>query len=523
MKHFKKILVWLWLGMVVCLGTNPAGATPTATIFYTTTNDLFPNPERGFYHHHETHSDSYVPLDLPTLQGYLTDNISLTLCLFYLDDFVSQPISAGYLSLMQTDFDTVRTAGLKCIVRLAYTNQTNGWPPTPPYGDATKAQMLAHLDQLQPYFQANEDVIAVVQAGFIGIWGEWYYTDYFGDPLLGPPTATDYANRGEVLAKLLDVLPAGRMAQLRTPLNKQQIYGTTTPLSLAQAYDGSDIARTGHHNDCFLASADDFGTYADPINEYPYLATETNYVPMGGETCNPNPPRSQCPTALSEMALFHWSYINADYHSTVLSSWVTDGCMDEITRRLGYRLSLTQGTYSDSASPGGAFQYNIALQNDGFAAPFNPRSVELVFRHSSNAEVVMPLSDDPRLWPAGTSQVLSGTITLPAGMLTGTYQLFLHLPDPQPSLQARPEYAIRLANSGTWESNTGYNNLLHTLTVNAPTAILGEQITIGPKSFGLWLLALLAAGLLIGTLGLLRPGSPTLSKWLTTTKINIGG
>ena len=491
------LLVWLWL-IFGYYGAAPAGATPTATITYTPTNDLFPNPERGFYHHHETHSNNYIPLDLPTLQGYRSENITLTLCFFYLDDFVSQPISATYLALMQADFDTVRAAGLKCIVRLAYTNQTNGWPPAPPYGDATKAQMLAHLDQLELYFQANEDVIAVVQAGFIGIWGEWYYTDYFGDPLLGPPTPADYANRGEVLAKLLGVIPAGRMVQIRTPLNKQQIYGTTAAITPAQAYDGSDLARTGHHNDCFLASSDDFGTYVDPANEYPYLAAETNYVPMGGESCNLNPPRSQCPTALAEMALFHWSYINADYHPGVLSSWVSDGCMAEIRRRLGYRFSLSQGSYDDSSYPGGSFSYAISLQNDGFAAPFNPRSVELIFRHSSAVEYVVPLAADPRLWLAGATQVLSGTISLPAGMLTGTYQLFLNLPDPQPTIYARPEYAIRLANSGTWEAATGYNNLLHSLTINSPTAIGYVQVEGKLAPAGSWLVLLIVAAALTG-------------------------
>ena len=48
---------------------------------------------------------------------------------------------------------------------------------------------------------------------------------------------------------------------LRYPALKQSIFGTTTPLTAAQAYDGSPMARTGHHNDCFLSSANDVGTY----------------------------------------------------------------------------------------------------------------------------------------------------------------------------------------------------------------------------------------------------------------------
>ena len=41
----------------------------------------------------------------------------------------------------------------------------------------------------------------------------------------------------------------------------------------------------GHHNDCFLASSDDFGTYDDKSVEYPYMQDDTKYAVMGGETC----------------------------------------------------------------------------------------------------------------------------------------------------------------------------------------------------------------------------------------------
>ena len=82
----------------------------------------------------------------------------------YLDSFVSTAISASYLQAIAADFEVVRQAGLKAIVRYAYTD--NG--STQPYGDATKAQVLAHISQLAPIWNAYSDVIAVFQAGFIG-------------------------------------------------------------------------------------------------------------------------------------------------------------------------------------------------------------------------------------------------------------------------------------------------------------------------------------------------------------------
>lgn len=453
----------------------------SSTVTYAATSALFANPERGFYHHTETHSNPYTPLNPGTLQNWRqNENITLILRVFYLDDFVTSPISQVYLNQMAADFATLRAAGLKAVVRIAYTNQLHfaantTWPPIPPYGDATKAQMLAHLAQLAPVLQANSDVIAVVQAGFIGIWGEWYYTDYFVEDPDNPGVVSNakYAERGEVLTAILNALP-GRMVQVRTPLIKQKIYGTGTgagnALQLNNAFTGSNPARTGHHNDCFLASDSDFGTYSDILADKAYLAAETKYLPMGGETCNPNPPRSECPTALAELALFHWSYLNIDYHPGVLGSWGSGGCLETVKRRLGYRLALIDGSYPNSVQVGNSLNIAINLRNEGWAAPYNPRPVELVLRHQATQALHrFPLAVDPRFWlPEGGTHSIAQSILIPANLPPGPYDLLLSLPDASPGLAGRAEYAIRLANDGVWEAGSGLNKLLHTVTVTAP-------------------------------------------------------
>jgi hypothetical protein len=453
----------------------------STTVTYPATNALFANPERGFYHHTETHSNAYTPLNLLSLQNYRqNEDITLILRLFYLDDFVASPISQTYLDAMAADFATLRQAGLKAVVRIAYTNQlhfapSTSWPPVPPYGDATKAQMLAHLAQLAPVLQANSDVIALAQAGFIGIWGEWYYTDYFVDDPNDPGTVSPakHIERGEVLNAILNALP-GRMVQVRTPLLKQKIYGTGTgagnALPPANAFNGSGPARTGHHNDCFLASDSDFGTYSDIAQDKAYLGEETKYLPMGGETCNPNPPRSECPIALSEMALFHWSYLNTDYHPGVLGGWASGGCLDTVKQRLGYRLALVEGRYPNTVRLGGNLAVEIDLRNEGWAAPYNPRPVELVLRHQGTLAVHrFPLAVDPRFWLAdgGGNHSIVQSIPIPANLPAGAYDLLLSLPDASPTLADRAEYAIRLANDSVWEASSGLNRLLHTVTISA--------------------------------------------------------
>jgi hypothetical protein len=166
------------------------------------------------------------------------------------------------------------------------------------------------------------------------------------------------------------------------------------------------------------------------------------------------------------MARFHWSYLNNHFYRPNLERWKAEGCYSEISRRLGYRLRLTQAQLPEGLKPGDSFSARFTFYNEGFAAPYNPRGLELVLRHKSSGSLTrFNLSADPRRWMPGQSQQVELQATLPSNLPAGAYEALLNLPDPKPNLNARPEYAIRLANQGTWESGTGLNRLLHSVSV----------------------------------------------------------
>ena len=118
-------------------------------------------------------------------------------------------------------------------MRFCYTVANSGSCPEgficPKYGDAPKNIVLNQIAQLKPLLQDNADVIACLQMGFIGTWGENYYSDYFGDPSSngkGKLTDKNWSDKNEVLKALLDALPQSRMIQVRTPQMKQRyVYG----------------------------------------------------------------------------------------------------------------------------------------------------------------------------------------------------------------------------------------------------------------------------------------------------------
>ena len=80
---------------------------------------------------------------------------------------------------------------------------------------------------------------------------------------------------------------------------------------------------------------------------------------------------------------------------------------------------------------------------------------------------MIPLTVDPRRWWANSTATIDESLTLPANIPPGDYDLLLHLPAPEATLQDRAEYAIRFGNTGLWEANSGYNNLNHTVTIHA--------------------------------------------------------
>jgi hypothetical protein len=179
---------------------------------------------------------------------------------------------------------------------------------------------------------------------------------------------------------------------------------------------------------------------------------------MGGETCGLSN-YCTCENSLKDMEDYHWTYMNSGYNGSVLDRWTTDGCMDEVKRRLGYRLSVAD-VYHSAPAAGADLQVALRIKNSGFAAPMNPRAVELVLVDGNGNKTVYELKDvNPRFWFANKTSVINQTIAIPAEA-AGTCTLYLNLPDPKPTLHDNPDFSIRLANDNVWDAATGYNKIL---------------------------------------------------------------
>ncbi len=457
-----KKIVCLFLSLLSLL------AVQAAVITYVPDNTtVFRNPERGF----TEEMSRKVSVNKPNVvKGNLSStwgvryNMTLAVVLYNFNYFKAQDLPDQVLAGFDEDMQELRNYGLKCVLRFAYTESESDKV------DATPDWVERHLQQLAPHLESNKDVIYVVEAGFVGVWGEWYYTTNYGNETqhLNP-------NRRRVVDALMLRVPADRFVLFRYPTTKFDYFGSEEPLPADSAFTGTTRARMGYHNDAFLHNWGNMGTYAsDDLDDDPavrqFIATETLYTPNGGETNIDDDnalAESRYTLAPSEMATYHWSFCGSSYATPVTSRWRNSGLFDTLNVHMGYRYNLIDAQLSDSAAPGGKANVTIRLRNDGYAPIYNERHVFLTLKNG-NTSYSLPLTADPRRWlPNGFVSAINEQLDIPASVPEGTYHLYLYLPDISEQIMNDPRYAVRLANQGVWDAETGLNDLGATLVVNA--------------------------------------------------------
>ena len=468
-----KRLIFAWVA--VCM----TAALTAGNVTYTPDNTtIFKNPERGF-----TEEMSYGVSDAHpnVVKGSISDswgskyNMTLAVVLYNFKKFKFQPLSQKVLNGFDEDMQELRNRGLKCVLRFAYTESQSD------IVDAVPDTVELHLAQLQPYLQKNADVIYVVEAGFIGSWGEWYYTKNYGNE-----SQHMNAKRRRVVDALLMNVPQDRFVLFRYPMIKTEYFGDNTPLPSIAAFTGTDRARMGYHNDAFLNNWGNDGTYAsNNLSDDPavrqYVATETMYVPNGGETnVESNSLAANVYTkAPEEMSTYHWSFCGSSYATQVTNRWRESRIFDTLNIHMGYRFNLIQAAYSDEAAPGGRMNVVIHLRNDGYAPLYNKRTAYLVLKNSAHT-YCLPIKSDPREWRPGHTFILEQP-AVPSDAAEGTYHLYLWMPDQYESIKNDPRFAVRFANVKVWDANTGYNDLGASITISKSAPLDPGELPVLPE------------------------------------------
>ena len=447
-------------------------------VFYTASTEVIPNPERGYFYYTETHyhfdGTGHVALNASTLASARTGTATyngidftgrtIVFRYYYIEKYKTVAmIDPAYLNLLAADLAMVRTAGCKIILRFAYYNQQDS------DSDATPAYVRGHIQQLAPILNQYADIIHAVEAGFIGAWGEWYYTNNFGDQ--GNVSSQNITDRNSVIDALLTNLDPNIFVLLRYIGTRQAYLNSIAP------NPGGNALRLGHHNDAFLAGYANFGTYTtfssqtESFNRL-YLDAITN-IPVGGESANYNPPDSDWTNASTELATHKFSFLNPNYYAQTVQNW-GQANNDTVSRKLGYRIRMISSSIPGTMTGGSQASFQVVVVNDGWLPPVRNRPVYLVLDDGNGHNATCTLSTDIRSWTPGTQITLNGTITAPT--TSAVYNSFLTLPDPSSAIANNPLYMIQTANVGTWNATTGRNAL------NSPVTVTGSNGTQTPAT-----------------------------------------
>lgn len=411
---------------------------PRSDIAFTANNGPYPNPERGFYR------SATVPLQSLTrreLREAFAQGYRLMYVRIDLDDFREQALPQELLAKLDRGFERARAEGMKLIIRPVY-NYPSGETDYAQAEDASLERVLQHIEQLKPVLRKNADVIAFLQAGFVGAWGEWHTSSHG----LTTPTA-----REAILSALTSAAPPERFVQLRYPPYIEEW----------MVEDGAAAPRAsiGFHNDCFLASPTDVGTFseneAERARQRAAMARLASAAPFGGETCNPlaasDPtPRARCADILAEGASFGLTYLNGGYYRPIFhEQWERDGCIGTVADRMGYRLSLKRMQFPSVIRNGDKGRLCVLLANSGWARVYNPKAFRLILENHGITKSVSTTQDSPdvrEILPGkegGFCFELAADTDLPPG----EYDVYLALRDGAENLSQDTRYSIRFANA----------------------------------------------------------------------------
>jgi Domain of unknown function (DUF4832)/Domain of unknown function (DUF4874) len=496
---------------------------------YTADENLLKNPERGIYYDEplEPDNDDYDTSWIVSKWLWLApwchedlvwDRNQPELTSQVLKDYVhGTPAAPGRPAVPR--LESARSNGYKILFRPRYDNEKDQGKVSddckylindvPAFHADSLERQKNHINAVAAMLGDYKDVIAFIQAGYLGNWGEWNWADGYTEDNV--PLLYNRTDRSTILDHILLAYAAEGIEQdveLRRPVFAKEV---VERWEQNPAIYNNASANVGLHNDCFMSSSydpngsnSDSGTYShfiDFADGRPQnlsldmlLSSEedarkwaenwTESSSFGGETCpskkHPGHERWQfCNTELGmtsstgDPAKLHLCYLNAERSNTV-SQWTDEGCYNEIRLKIGYRFEVRSVEYTKdvwAGGPlfsGGPFSVAVEVENTGWARLHKPRDAKLVLRNvrrrpswwpwwlpwvaSRNytflvGPVSRPVSRPVSSWAPGKKTTISVSALTPP---PGTYGVWLGIPDPDlknPDAypEAKKNYAVKLA------------------------------------------------------------------------------
>lgn len=386
-------------------------------------------------------------------------------------------------------FDNCRKNG--CMIGLRFRYDANGKENPEP---ATFDKVLDHIAQIKQsgIIDQNRDIIAFVETGFVGKWGEQHGGKY---------TTTEYKAR--LLKAMYEAIPAPVPLTVRTPDTFAEFAGVKRSeldddryYDRVMIYDPStvtdhpvylpDYSRIGLYDDGYMGSDSDLGTYTDRKTETNWLNRFTENTYFGGEFSGNTEYAMKFDTylpenAIPEMYKTRLSYINGnifqiykdftfgseyDIEGVDNSAYYGQSVFQFIRDHIGYRFVLRKAENTASVSQGGELKMRFSVENTGFAnVVFSPYSYLILEKDGYFYQAKMPVSVHD--WKSCKTAENELTWQLPDGIRPGKWNIYMRIAAITDNTEyfeydkalRHPNYGIRFANEGIWNPQLGANYL----------------------------------------------------------------
>ena len=446
--------------------------------------DLILNPERGFYQSFEGHL-----IDNSALLWNKTDinvrNFSLFHLRIGLEHFstnaggVDSLISNAALTSLRLTLEEFRKVNATVIVRFSY-NVTGKMNSSGKYLNAEPGIDLIemHIKQLALVLSEFYDILASIDSGMFGPWGEQHSTK------LGMPIIENAVNYYRLIEAWLKYLPVGCNITVRKPLYylywANLKYNLNLSLSNLSQFQASnfpqypDLLRIGINNDGYLGSASDLGTYFNRNSETAWLSEQAKYTLFGGEVVADTFTLglgffNRISFLEKEAYITKTSYLNYYWnYQKVISVWERNLYKGKnlhyknktteflfVANHLGYRFVLRESQLGYDEIANIVFLKG-KIENVGFGNIVNEKRIDVIIQ-SENHYFEYEVEFDMRTLYSQTLNEYYFEVYLPTSFNDKRFNIFLKISDID-ELEKSSLRTIRFANDASyWNSLLGAN------------------------------------------------------------------
>eukprot|EP00833_Pecoramyces_ruminatium_P016781 jgi/Orpsp1_1/1190813/evm.model.d7180000081358.1 len=429
-----------------------------------------PNPYRGFY----KQTKIFLKRNGKSSSQYI-ESPHLLRVLVDISDYKNHSLDSAAITYLGNILKKIQNYNKSIVIRFSYHDYE---PETSTHEPSNINIVLGHQESLRGVLKKYQDMIASVECGLYGKWGEMHGSSVYNDK------TERLSFTKKVITKWLDVLPESITLSVRTT----QFYChwnnvDRSKISKDITKPGQAAYRIGMYNDGYLGTYDDDGTYANREEEIKWLSIQCNHALCGGEFGGYDDKKMGNVRHTAEYMYTkdafrtHFSYLNLGHYKPTVNAMRTEKYKGTDSRykgqygftyienHLGYRFVVRGVRLTKNAYKNNKFEIEVDIENVGFAPLIKPKSLYFIIvdnygKSNVLSDMKILKNGNPNSWLSEETYTLKAETILSSSLSNGNNKIYLRI-STKGELDGLKGYPIRFANNdeNIWNNKLGANYL----------------------------------------------------------------